>query len=197
VHRRSGLAAADRSARDLVPVTSPARTLIDIAVGLEDVRLEALVNEADRRELVNPEALMVACSVNAGQPGVGALRRVLNRQTFRFTDSELERRFLKLVGAAGLPPPLTQVHLNGFRVDFHWPELGLVVETDGLRYHRTPGQQARDRLRDQAHAAKGLVTLRFTHAQVRYDAAHVRRTLLAVTRRCRRPGEVARSETGG
>jgi len=47
------------------------------------------------------------------------------------------------------------------------PELGLVVETDGLRYHRTPAQQARDRRRDQLHTAAGLTTLRFTHAQVR------------------------------
>ena len=59
-------------------------------------------------------------------------------------------------------------------------ELGLVVETDGLRYHRTPAQQSRDRLRDQAHAAAGLTPLRFSHAQVRYDPAHVRMTLMAV-----------------
>jgi very-short-patch-repair endonuclease len=58
-----------------------------------------------------------------------------------------------------------------------------VVETDGLRYHRTPAQQGRDRLRDQAHAAVGLVPLRFTHEQVRYEPDHVRRTLEAVVRR--------------
>jgi very-short-patch-repair endonuclease len=70
--------------------------------------------------------------------------------------------------------------VNGFRVDFFWPELGLVVETDGLRYHRTPAQQARDRIRDQAHAAAGLVPLRFTYAQVAFEAAHVKRVLAAV-----------------
>jgi very-short-patch-repair endonuclease len=68
-------------------------------------------------------------------------------------------------------------------VDFHWPDLGLVVETDGLRYHRTAAQQTRDRLRDQAHAAAGLTTLRFTHAQVRYEPEHVRATLAKVARR--------------
>ena len=51
--------------------------------------------------------------------------------------------------------PLTKVWVNGFEVDFFWPELRLVVETDGLRYHRTPAEQARDRLRDQAHTAAG------------------------------------------
>src|SRR4051794_12349880 len=70
-----------------------------------------------------------------------------------------------MAARAGLPRPQTQIYLNGFRVDFYWPDLGLVVETDGLRYHRTPQQQARDRLRDQAHAASGLTPLRFTHAQ--------------------------------
>jgi hypothetical protein len=86
---------------------------------------------------------------------------------------------------AGLPEPLTRYRLNGFRVDFYWPGLGLVVETDGLRYHRTPAEQARDRLRDQAHAAAGLTPLRFTHAQVRWEAPDVERTLGSVAARLR------------
>jgi very-short-patch-repair endonuclease len=57
--------------------------------------------------------------------------------------SQLERRFLPLARKAGLPRPRTQQQLNGYRVDFYWPELKLVVETDGLTYHRTPAQQAR------------------------------------------------------
>jgi very-short-patch-repair endonuclease len=86
-----------------------------------------------------------------------------------------------------LPRPATQVRLNGYRVDFFWPELGLVVETDGLRYyHRTPAQQARDRLRDQVRAAARLTPLRFTRAQVRFEPAHVQATLAAVAVRLRR-----------
>jgi hypothetical protein len=81
------------------------------------------------------------------------LREVLDRRTFTLTDSELERRFLPIARSAGLPPPRTGHYLNGFKVHFFWPELGLGVETDGLRYHRTPAQQSRDRLRDQAHTA--------------------------------------------
>ena len=68
------------------------------------------------------------------------------------TDSALERLFLPVASAAGLPHPETGVWLNGFKVDFHWPALGLVVETDGLRYHRTASQQAADRRRDQRAA---------------------------------------------
>ena len=54
-----------------------------------------------------------------------------------------------------------------------------MVETDGLRYHRTPAEQARDRLRDQAHTAAGLTQLRFTHEQVRYEPEHVVQVLAA------------------
>ena len=90
------------------------------------------------------------------------MRETLDRRTFTSTESELERRFLALIRDAGLPMPETGKYLNGFKVDFFWPQLGLVVETDGLRYHRTPAQQARDRVRDQAHAAAGLTPLRFT-----------------------------------
>ncbi len=82
--------------------------------------------------------------------------------------------FRPIAEGAGLPPPLTKQWVNGFEVDFYWPDLGLVVETDGLRYHRTPSTQSRDALRDQTHTAAGLTTLRFTHYQVKYEPAHVR-----------------------
>lgn len=55
----------------------------------------------------------------------------------------------------------------------------MVVETDGLRYHRTHAQQARDRVRDHAHVVAGLLPLRFTYAQVAYDPDAVVRTLAA------------------
>ena len=61
-----------------------------------------------------------------------------------------------------------------------------MVETDGLRYHRTATQQARDTVRDNAHRAAGLVPVRFTHAQVRYEPGYVEEILAAVTRRARR-----------
>jgi very-short-patch-repair endonuclease len=79
--------------------------------------------------------------------------------------------------------------VNGFKVDFYWPDIGLVVETDGLRYHRTPAQQARDHTRDQAHIAAGLISIRFTHAQVRFEPGHVVSTLTAVAT-SRRSGAV-------
>lgn len=185
IHRRYGLRPADRAKVRSIPLTAPVRTLLDLATQLDASGLERAVNEADRLDLVSPEELRDALGDYRGERGVGRLRQLLDRRTFRLTDSELERRFLPLVDAAGLPRPLTRQSVNGFEVDFFWPDLGLVVETDGLRYHRTPAQQARDRLRDQTHAVAGMTPLRFTHAQVRFEADHVRDTLGAIARQLR------------
>lgn len=190
-HRRPGIHARSRPTlpeedlvvHDGIPVTCPARTLLDLATELGAKTLERAINEADKRDLIDPEALRTALDGYAGQPGVRLLRTLLDRHTFLLSDSELESLFLPIAAAAGLPPPLTKQTVNGFQVDFHWPDLGLVVETDGLRYHRTPSAQARDWLRDQTHAAAGLVPLRFIHFQVKYEPAHVRRILAKVTNR--------------
>jgi very-short-patch-repair endonuclease len=186
VHRRPSLLSDEVGVKDGIPVTAVVRTFIDIATRLDEARIERAINEADRLGLIDPEALFDALERHPGKHGVVSLRRVLGREEFRLTDSELERRFLRLVAEVGLPTPLTGRRLNGFKVDFYWPDLGLVVETDGLRYHRTPTQQARDRLRDQAHLAAGLTPLRFTHRQIRFERGYVRLTLLAVVNRLRR-----------
>jgi very-short-patch-repair endonuclease len=184
-HRRCSFSAGEVTTYHAIPTTTPICTLIDIATGLQPGRLEAAINEADRLDLVDPETLRSGLEGIVRRPGVRALREILDRRTFTLTDSELERRFLPLVRQAGLLAPLTGCHLNGFKVDFYWPDLGLVVETDGLRYHRTPAQQARDRLRDQVHAAAGIAPLRFTRAQVAFEPGHVQATLSAVARRLR------------
>lgn len=180
---RHPLDPSERTAKHGIPVTVVERTLLDVGTTIGRRRLEAAINEADKLGLTDPESLRATLDGYAGRPGVAILREVLDRQTFALTDSELERRFLPIARRAGLPLPETGRRLNGFKVDFYWPELGLVVETDGLRYHRTPAQQARDRLRDQAHSAAGLTPLRFTHSQVRHEPRHVQATLTAVARR--------------
>jgi very-short-patch-repair endonuclease len=182
VHRRGRLRDSDRTVCEWIPATIPGRTLVDLATLLRPSQLEAAVNAADKLELIDPETLRLELERNRGMDGVPALRRILDRRTFTLTDSELERKFLQLVRHAGLPPPLTQQRVNGFRVDFLWSQWKLVVETDGLRYHRTPGQQAKDRLRDQALVAAGFTALRFTHAQVTYDPDHVVKMLRAVAK---------------
>ena len=182
VHRRD-LPAEDLGRCDGIRATTPARTLIDLATRLGEKELEAAVNNADRLDLIDPERLRSVVARRGGCDGVALLRKLLDHRTFALTDSELERHFLRLVERAGLPRPQTGRRVNGFKVDFNWPELRLIVETDGLRYHRTPGQQARDRLRDQVHTAAGMTTLRFTHAQVRYKPGRVVAILKKVAKR--------------
>jgi very-short-patch-repair endonuclease len=182
IHRRV-LAPSDITERHGIPVTTPTRSLLDLAGTLGPRALEAAVNQADKLDLVDPEALRSALDAMKGRRAAPALRTLLDRRTFTLTDSELERRFLRIARKAGLGKPMTQVRVNGFLVDFYWPDLKLVVETDGLRYHRTPAQQANDRRRDQVHTAAGLTPLRFTHAQVAFERPYVRRTLTAVAKR--------------
>lgn len=139
---RPSLAPDDLVLRDDIPVTSPLQTLVDLTTELDVLTLERAVNDADKRDLINPEAL----------------RENLTRSR--------------------LPMPLTQQRVNEFEVDFFWPDLGLVVETDGLRYHRTPSAQLRDARRDRAHVMAGMTPLRFTHYEVRYEPNRVRAALV-------------------
>jgi hypothetical protein len=184
---RPSLPSSDVTARDGIPVTNPARTLVDLATELGKTALERAVNEADKHDLVDPETLRAALGGFAREPGVRPLRTLLDRHMFRLSDSDLEILFRPIATAAGLPQPLTKAWVNDFEVDFFWPELDLVVETDGLRYHRTPSEQARDRRRDQAHVASGLTQLRFTHWQVKHEPAYVCRILRQTTHRLNDP----------
>jgi len=177
VHDRAGIWSRDIGRHRGIPVTQPVKTFLDIALELPENRLERAINEADKRDVIGPDALRKALDDHAGEPGVRPLRRILDKHTFRLSDDELELLFRPLAAAAGLPTPLTKVIVDEFEVDFYWPDLGLVVETDGWRYHRTPATQTRDALRSQTHTAAGLTPLRFSHYQVKNEPDHVLRIL--------------------
>jgi very-short-patch-repair endonuclease len=184
VHRRTPMPPVTTC--EGITVVDPLFTLLDLWSARSLGQVEALVNEADKLGLIRIDEATRRIAEMRGRPGVRKLYQVLGGH--HRTDSALERRFLRLVTAAGLPKPVTQKPLHGFRVDFYWPELGLVVETDGLTYHRTPSEQARDRVRDQQLTAAGLTCLRFTNAQVRRDERTVIHTLKSVVERLRPTG---------
>ena len=146
--------------------------MLDVAASLTERQLERAINEVDRLDLATPDDLRQAAMAERSR-GARLVRELLDRQTFLLTDSELERRFIPIADRAGLSQPETQVPIQGHRVDFYFRAERLVVETDGLRYHRTPTQQKKDRVRDQELTAAGLRVLRFTHGQIRYESDHV------------------------
>lgn len=183
VHRRREHEAPGRREVDRIPLTHPVATLIDLATCIPLWQLEAAINEADHLNLVDPERLLAAIDLLPRRAGSGRLRALLEAPTVTLTSTQLERRFLPLAKQAGLPAPQTQVWLDGHRVDFFWPDLGLVVEADSLRYHRTPFKQARDKRRDNAHAGSGLTTLRFSDGQIRHEPDYVRKMLVRTARR--------------
>jgi len=174
VRGRPTLTATDILKQDGIPVTSPILTLIDLATELGPLGIERAVNEADKRELVDPETLRLALDAYAGQPGAPVLRKLLDKRTFRLSDSDLEIFFRPIAAEAGLRLPLSKQIVNGWEVDFYWPDLGLIVETDGLRYHRTASTQTRDARRDRTHALAGMTPLRFTHYEIKHEPAQVR-----------------------
>lgn len=181
IHRRSDLGAEHRREVGGIPVTDPISTLVDLASCAPSWTVERAINEADRLDLVDLEALQAELDWLPPRPGMTVLRTLLGDGAL--TDTGLERRFLSLARSAGLPKPETQAWVNGYRVDFYWPDLRLVVEADGWRYHRTAVAQTIDYRRDQAHTASGLTVLRFSEEQIRHKPHEVKRALAAVARR--------------
>jgi hypothetical protein len=101
VHRRPSLSASEICIFDHLPVTSPVQTLIDLATELDSAATERAVNDADKRDLIDPEALRLALDDHGGEPGVRRLRKILDRLTFRLSDSDLEIYFRPI---ASRPP---------------------------------------------------------------------------------------------
>lgn len=158
---------------DGIPVLSLPPLFVQLAGRVGAGALEAAINEADKKDLIHVEQLRDEIEALRGRPGVATLRQVIDRATFRYSDSELERAMRPIIRKAGLGEPRMGEMVNGYRVDFWWPELNFVIETDGGRFHRTAFQQTKDRRRDQAHTLAHTAHLRFTHGQIRFERPYV------------------------
>ena len=188
VHRRSTLAARELTRRRGIAVTRPAATIVDIAATEPEQRLERAINEADQQGVIRFGVLLRELERTPRRPGLGRVKRLVLRHSFRLTRSELERLFLPITQSAGLSVPETRAIVNGVEVDFFWPDLGLVVEADSLTYHRTPVKQTRDVARDHKHFANDIVPLRFTHWQIARQPEYVEAILRAVATRLAEKG---------
>jgi very-short-patch-repair endonuclease len=179
VIHRAVLAPEDIATRAGVPVTTVARTLVDLAAVLPPKRVADLLREADRAGRLDAAALRGALDRAGGGCG-SALRAALDeheRLATSLTRSVLEDRFLALLDADGLPRPLTNHRIEGMEVDAAWPEQRLVVELDGWAFHADRRAFQDDRTRAARLMAAGWVVLRFTHADVTERLAWVAATV--------------------
>lgn len=146
-----------------VPVTTPARTLLDLAGAVGARELERSVDEGLVRGLVDRRRLRAAVARAVGRQGVAALRALLDHQDGpTLTRSEAEERMLALVRSAQLPKPRVNAHLGGREVDLLWSAQRLVVEVDGYAYHSSRSAFERDHLRDAELGAAGFRVMRVT-----------------------------------
>jgi very-short-patch-repair endonuclease len=158
VHRSATLEPHDVAVHRGIPITTPARTIIDLSRTLTGRPLEHVIDLADQRGLVDFDHLRQANSAS--------LQAVLSRYSPAPTRSELEERFLRLCDDHGIPRPETNTRIEGIEVDFVWRDRRLIVEVDGYAYHRSPARFESDRERDVNLTVAGWRVLRFTWAQI-------------------------------
>ena len=161
VHRVTRLEAEDTARHRNLPLTSPARTLLDLATGLPRRDLVRAVEQAELRRLTTHDALTDFLTSRRSHRGAAALRAATSPTT-QLTRSEAERRFLDLIDQARLPTPAANTHVAGHEVDFLWPAERLIVEIDGYAFHSSRAAFERDRLRDADLQALGYRVLRLT-----------------------------------
>jgi very-short-patch-repair endonuclease len=184
LHRVRHLHPDDCARRNGFPVTSVARTLLDLAATLNRTRLERILERAERLELLDVIALDALLARRSGRRGCPALRAVLAAYlpSAAETRSGIERRFLALCRDAKLPRPKVNVIVEGFEVDMAWPEHRLVVELDSFGFHGTHGAFERDRIRDAALKLAGWDSIRITERRLKCEpqaVAAILRGLLA------------------
>ena len=155
----------DRTKQRGIPVTSPARTLVDLAAALSEYDLGRACHEAGVRHGTTPADVEAVLSRRPTSPGAAKLRRILRGEE-KITLSALERRFLDLLRDAGLPLPATNKPTGGRRVDCRWPEHKLTVELDSYTYHSSRHAWEADRRRERQAYARGDDFRRFTHDDV-------------------------------
>jgi hypothetical protein len=172
LHRSRTLEPHDVTTRRGIPITTPVRTVIDLAATLDGRPLEYVLDLAEQRGLVDFAEL-------ARRPKPRSLQAVLSLYTAGtfVTRSEMENRFIALCDAHGIPRPRVNSHVEGEEVDFVWRDERLVVEVDGYRYHRSPSKFETDRERDVMLAVAGWQVLRFTWTQLTERPAWVARAV--------------------
>jgi very-short-patch-repair endonuclease len=174
---RSLLLPFEKTAWQNIPITSPARTMVDLAHVLRDEeRIEWAMRQLEYRRLLELKLLELSLQRRPNR----TIRRLLTG--IEPTRSPLEVAFLhRVVRRYDLPAPRVNDRVEGFLADFHWPQPRLIVETDG-KQHDAALQRAADARRDAIHAAAGYLVRRYRWADV---FIHHERTAAEIRRLCR------------
>jgi very-short-patch-repair endonuclease len=167
VHRSKLLTTRDLRVRERLPVTSPARALLDLAPSATPREMERMLDQGLVERVLtirDVTELLRRCGRHRGRARLQAL--VDQHTTTTFTRSEAEELFLSLVRGAGLPQPLTNVRRYGYEIDFLWPAEGVAVEVDGFAFHRTRRRVDGDHRKDAILGAAGIRVTRVTWGQL-------------------------------
>jgi hypothetical protein len=148
-----------------VPVSTVARTLVDLAAVLTLDQLARACHEAGVRHGTTPREVEAVLARYPNAPGAGNLRQIL-RGDVRVTLSKLESKFLARLREAGLPLPQTNRPAGTRRVDCRWPERRLTVELDSYRYHQSRHAWEQDRRREREAHGRGDEFRRYTYGDV-------------------------------
>jgi very-short-patch-repair endonuclease len=180
IHRPRTLRPDDIIVVDGLRVTSPARTLIDLADFGQRRLLERAIDQAEYHRLHLP--LGDVHDRLHRRPRSRLLRHVIASHVAgsTITESEAEELFLAIVRRAGLPRPEPQVNLWGRRRDFVFREQKVVVEIDGRKAHDRDGAFERDAVRDAEVVINQYRPLRFTRRAVKFDQGYVELALRTV-----------------
>jgi very-short-patch-repair endonuclease len=179
VHRRA-LQDDDKSRRDGVPVTSLARTLVDLGDVVPAVQVRNALVRAEQARLLEMTAIERALARAKRTRGAAALREVLRVYDDRWqqTRSELELAFHDLIVANHLPEPEINAWIaDRFLVDALWRRQRLIAEVDGETFHGTPSARRDDARRDRALRGHGFLVLRFGFREVIHQPGEVARRL--------------------
>ncbi len=188
IHRSKELAERDLRTRQRLPVTSPARSVIDFASSdVTDSELEAVVAEGRARRLLRPGELEKALEQAGQRPGTGRLRALLAAEADPgITRSEGERILRRYLRAAALAQPVTNRKIGRWEPDFIWPAERVIVELDSWEFHKPRSAFERDRRKDMALRDAGYTVIRITGRQLKEEPlmviAHIARALDRATR---------------
>jgi len=177
--QRTPLERRDTRHRQGLALTSPPRTILDLAAALELDDLEALVAEAHYRHLATEPELHDQLARNPGRPGNKRLRSILDLPNGpQRTRSPAERDLLAMLRRHRITGFETNARIHGYEVDFLFRERGLLVEVDGYDAHSGRAAFERDRLKLATLTAAGLRVMQVTGRQVRRDERAVLDRLL-------------------